>query len=257
MSSSPVKDDGDLRKRKSAGTATLSGKAMDDIYANYVEKKGDEVTKKDQRKNMMQDLQEKGPTYVFVALCIAVVLLTIGGSFHEEPTEDQSHYTTLGVKRMSKADEVKVAYDKLSKELSGDALDEVKDAYKVLSNPRTRRTYDRATPATREELYYKAVKYIGKAGDLQWRTVTSGKNPYLVEVHSGAQRINRHASIHALPPNWARLMTKTSKMLRSAVQLGRINVDAEPELAACHRPQDWRCWWLPCIQGRGPHPENR
>merc|ERR1711904_25693 len=99
--------------------------------------------------------------------------------------------------------------------------------YKVLSNPRSRRTYDRATPATREELYYKAVKAISKSGEgLQWSAVANGKHPYLVEVHSGAARMPRHASIHTMPPNWGRLMTKTSKMLRSNVQLGRINVDA-------------------------------
>lgn len=218
----------DLRKRKSTG---LSKKQEDDIFASFVEKKGEETTKKEESKNMMKKLQDQGPTYVFAALCVAVVLLTIGGSFYEEPQEEQSHYTTLGIKRMCKADEIKISYDKLTKEVSGDNLDEVKDAYKTLSNPRSRRTYDRATPATREELYYKAVKYIGESGDLQWSAVASGKSPYLVEVHSGAHRLPRHASIHTMPPNWGRFMTKTSKMLRSAVQLGRINVDAEPELA--------------------------
>merc|ERR1712199_54390 len=109
----------EMRQRKSAN---MSEKQMDQMFSNYVEGKQEEVTKKEQNKKMINELQDKGPTYVFVALCVAVVLLTIGGSFHDEPTEDRSHYTTLGIKRMSKADEVKVAYDKLSKELSGDAL---------------------------------------------------------------------------------------------------------------------------------------
>merc|ERR1712072_1518876 len=154
-----------MRQRKGA----MSDKEFEKIVSSHIATKGDEVTKKEQQKNMMRDLQEKGPTYVFIGLCVAVVLLTIGGSFHDEPTEDQSHYATLGIKRMCKPEEIKVAHDKLSKELSGDALDEVKEAYKVLSNPRQRRTYDRATPATREELYYKAVKAISKGeGTLQW-----------------------------------------------------------------------------------------
>jgi hypothetical protein len=220
-----------MRQRKGA----MSDKEFEKIVSSHIATKGDEVTKKEQQKNMMRDLQEKGPTYVFIGLCVAVVLLTIGGSFHEEPAEDQSHYSTLGIKRMCKPDEIKIAHDKLIKELSGDSLEEVKEAFKVLSNPRQRRTYDRATPATREELYYKpgAIQYIAKGdGGLQWSSVANGKRPYLVEVHSGAARTPRHASILATPPNWGRLMTKTSKMLRSQVKLARINVDAEPELAA-------------------------
>merc|ERR1711988_1711130 len=182
-------DNDELRKRKSAG---MSSKQLDELYDKYQQTEGEETTKKEQNKNMMRDIQERGPTYVFMGLCIAVVLLTIGGSFHDEPTEDQSHYQTLGIKRMCKPDEIKIAYDKLSKELSGDSLDEVKEAYKVLSNPRSRRTYDRATPATREELYYKAVKAISKSGEgLQWSAVANGKHPYLVEVHSGAARMPR------------------------------------------------------------------
>jgi hypothetical protein len=107
-------------------------------------------------------------------------------------------------------------------------MGEVEEAFKVLNNPRSRRTYDRGTPATREELYYKAVKYIGKDGE-DWKTVAAGK--YMVEVHSGAARLPKTQTIHNRPPNWARLMTKTSKVLNNAVKLGRINVDAEPELA--------------------------
>ena len=58
-------------------------------------------------------LQSNGPVYVFIALAVAVLLLSIGGTFYEEPLEDQSHYMTLGIKRMCKADEIKLAYEKL------------------------------------------------------------------------------------------------------------------------------------------------
>ena len=57
----------------------------------------------------------------------------------------------------------------VSQEASGDALSEVEEAFKTLSNPRQRRTYDRATPASREDLYYKAVKYIGKNDGQSWQ----------------------------------------------------------------------------------------
>jgi len=177
-------------------------------------------------------IQNNLPTYILLGLAVAVVLLTIGQTFHEEPSEEQSHYATLGIKRMCKSEEIQTGYEKAKGELSGDSLAEVEEAYKVLSNPRQRRTYDRATPATREDLYYKAVKYIGKNDGLAWATVASGKTSFMVEVHSGSARLSRHASIHSMPPNWARLMTKTSKILRNNIQLGRINVDAEPELAA-------------------------
>jgi len=205
---------------------------MDDLFSKYADTKETEETTKEQKsKTMMRDLQDKAPTYVLMALAIAVVLLTIGGTFYEEPSEEQSHYQTLGIKRMCKGEEITTGYEKAKKETSGDALADVEEAYKTLSNPRLRRTYDRATPASREELYYKAVKYIGKNDGLSWQAVSSGKTSYMVEVHSGSARISRHASIHSLPPNWARLMTKTSKILRNNIQLGRINVDAEPELA--------------------------
>merc|ERR1712072_166206 len=90
-------------------------------------------------------------------------------------------------------------------------------------------SYDRATPATREELYYKAVKYIGKDG-VDWEQVKNGK--YLIEVHSGAARLPKTATIHNRPPNWGRLMTKCTKVLDNSLNLGRINVDAEPDLVA-------------------------
>jgi len=218
-----------VTQRKSA--KALSPKQMDDLYSTYADgKKGD--GKAPDNKMKTKELQDKAPTYVFIGLVVAVVLLTIGGTFHEEPAEEQSHYSTLGIKRMCKSDEIAISYNKLKQELSGDTLDEVEEAHKILSNPKHRRTYDRATPATREELYYKAVQYIGKSEGLAWKDVASGKNSYMVEVHSGAQRLSRHQSIHSMPPNWGRLMTKTSKILRGNINLGRINVDAEPELAA-------------------------
>jgi len=222
-------DDG-LTKRKAA--TKLSPKEMDNLFSKHAGSKTDEATSKEQKsKTAMRDMQDKAPTYVLLALAVAVVLLTIGGSFHEEPSEEQSHYTTLGIKRMCKSEEISIGYEKAKQETSGDTLADVEEAYKTLSNPRLRRTYDRATPATREDLYYKAVKYIGKNDGLSWQAVSSGKTSYMVEVHSGSARLSRHASIHSMPPNWARLMTKTSKILRNNIQLGRINVDAEPELA--------------------------
>merc|ERR1711966_352993 len=217
-----------VTQRKSA--KALSPKQMDDLFSTYADgKKG--TDKAPDSKMKMKEVQDKAPTYVFIGLVVAVVRLTIGGTFHEEPSEEQSHYSTLGIKRMCKAEEISVGYEKAKKELSGDALADVEEAYKTLSNPRLRRTYDRATPASREDLYYKALKYIGKNDGLSWQAVSSGKTSYMVEVHSGSARISRHASIHSLPPNWARLMTKTSKILRNNIQLGRINIDAEPELA--------------------------
>merc|ERR1712054_734501 len=128
-----------------------------------------------------------------------VILLTIGGSFHEEPSEEQSHYTTLGIKRMCKSEEITIGYEKAKSETSGDTLADVEEAYKTLSNPRLRRTYDRATPATREDLYYKAVKYIGKNDGLSWQAVSSGKTSYMVEVHSGSA-----ASTWTLSQSWPR-----------------------------------------------------
>merc|ERR1711988_38087 len=222
-------DDG-LTKRKAA--AKLSPKEMESLFTKQMGSKTDEATTKEQKsKTAMRDMQDKAPSYVLLGLAVMVILLTIGGSFHEEPSEEQSHYTTLGIKRMCKSEEITIGYEKAKSETSGDTLADVEEAYKTLSNPRLRRTYDRATPATREDLYYKAVKYIGKNDGLSWQAVSSGKTSYMVEVHSGSARISRHASIHSLPPNWARLMTKTSKILRNNIQLGRINVDAEPELA--------------------------
>jgi len=215
-------------KRKGSKTAP-SPKQVDAMFQEYGSKK--DSGEKDS-KAQMRELQDNLPTYVFIGLVVAVVLLTIGGMFHEEPTDEQSHYMTLGIKRMCKSDEIAVAYNKLKLEVSGDTLEEVEEAYKTLSNPKTRRTYDRATPASREDLYYKAVDYIGSNNEgLEWKEVSAGKMSYMVEVHSGAQRLPRQLSIHAMPPNWGRLMTKTSKILRSNIKLGRINVDAEPELA--------------------------
>jgi len=220
----------ELRNRKKV----LSPKAQEGLFNKYSDsKESDDNTKKEaEKKAQIRDIQNNLPTYILLGLAVAVVLLTIGQTFHEEPSEEQSHYMTLGIKRMCKSEEIQSGYEKAKSELSGDALAEVEEAYKVLSNPRQRRTYDRATPATREDLYYKAVKYIGKNDGLAWATVASGKSSFMVEVHSGSARLSRHASIHSMPPNWARLMTKTSKILRNNIQLGRINVDAEPELAA-------------------------
>jgi len=221
----------DLKQRSNA-QKPLSKSDMDTMFTKYADdQETEEAQQESEKKTKMRDLQDKAPTYVLMGLAVAVVLLTIGGTFYEEPTEDQSHYNTLGIKRMCKSDEIEVGYEKAKSETSGDALADVEEAFKALSNPRTRRTYDRATPATRDEQYYKAVQYIGRESELMWSTVASGKNSYMVEVHSGSARINRHASIHSQPPNWARLMTKASKILRNNIQLGRINVDAEPELA--------------------------
>jgi len=221
--------DTELKKRKSNN---LSPKEIDNLFEKFSDNKQNEAKEEgNQSKTMMRDLQDKAPTYILFGLALAVVLLTIGGTFHEEPTEEQSHYMTLGIKRMCKSEEIEVGYEKAKLEVSGDALSEVEEAFKTLSNPRQRRTYDRATPASREDLYYKAVKYIGKNDGQSWQTVSSGKESWMVEVHSGSARLSRYASIHSMPPNWARLMTKTSKILRNNIQLGRINVDAEPELA--------------------------
>lgn len=60
-------------------------------------------------------LKDNGPTYIFIGLVLAVTLLSIGGTFHEEPSDEQSHYTTLGLKRMSKPNEIDVAIAKLKK----------------------------------------------------------------------------------------------------------------------------------------------
>jgi len=220
----------EVRNRKKSA---MSPKEQDALFAKYSDaKESDATTKEAEKKAQFRDIQNNLPTYILLGLAVAVVLLTIGQTFHEEPSEEQSHYATLGIKRMCKSEEIQTGYEKAKGELSGDSLAEVEEAYKVLSNPRQRRTYDRATPATREDLYYKAVKYIGKNDGLAWATVASGKTSFMVEVHSGSARLSRHASIHSMPPNWARLMTKTSKILRNNIQLGRINVDAEPELAA-------------------------
>merc|ERR1719331_1809068 len=164
----------EVRNRKKA----LSPKEMDKLYNKHsTDKETDATNKAAEQKAHMRDIQNNMPSYVLLGLTVAVLLLTIGQTFHEEPSEEQSHCSTLGIKRMCKNDEITVGYEKAKAETSGDALAEVEEAYKTLSNPKLRRTYDRATPATREDLYYKAVKYIGKENDgLTWQTVSSGKN---------------------------------------------------------------------------------
>merc|ERR1712167_405811 len=91
-----VMGEDEVRKRK---TNVMSPKDMDNLFSKYADtKQNEETTKEHKSKSMMRDLQDKAPTYVLMALAVAVVLLTIGGTFHEEPSEEQSHYSTLGIK---------------------------------------------------------------------------------------------------------------------------------------------------------------
>jgi len=161
------------------------------------------------------------------------VLLTFGSAFYEEVAdEDMSHYDTLGVKRMGKGQEIQIAYDKLkSLETSEEKLENIEEAFKVLNNPQKRRVYDRSTPATRDELYYKGMTYLN-ADNYQEQVINSAKQfPWLVEVHGGTHRPPRAGTIH-VPPNWGRLLSKAGKVLQGYVKLGRINVDSDPEFAA-------------------------
>jgi len=172
---------------------------------------------------------------LFIILAVGTVLLTVGSALHEEAAEDdQTHYESLGVKRMAKSSEIEVAYAQLVEQkverLSEDKMSLVEEAYKVLSSPQSRRTYDRTTPATLNELYYKQIEYLTSDNYRSKVMEEDAGVPWLIEIHGASHRPPRAGTIH-IPPNWGRLLTKASKVLQGYVKLGRINVDAESELA--------------------------
>jgi len=184
-----------------------------------------------------------GPMLLFTGLALATVLLTMGSAFHEEVSDDENtHYEALGVKRMAKAIEIEVAYEKLLKiETNEERLIQIEEAYKIIHSPQSRRTYDRGTQATRDDLYYRQIESLTQdnfeelVAQPEAKTST-GINPtqwkpWLIEVHGASHRPPRAGSIH-VPPNWGRLLAKTAKVLQGYVRLGRINTAAQPELAA-------------------------
>ena len=72
-------------------------------------------------------IQNNLPTYILLGLAVAVVLLTIGQSFHEEPSEEQSHYMTLGIKRMCKSEEIQTGYEKAKSEMLASRAETLKE----------------------------------------------------------------------------------------------------------------------------------
>eukprot|EP00656_Telonema_subtile_P015643 TRINITY_DN1822_c0_g1_i1.p1 TRINITY_DN1822_c0_g1~~TRINITY_DN1822_c0_g1_i1.p1 ORF type:complete len:540 (-),score=167.35 TRINITY_DN1822_c0_g1_i1:258-1877(-) len=136
----------------------------------------------------------------------------------------------LGLKRMAAPTEIQIARDRLLElESNVDKRSDIEDAFNTLSNPRSRRSYDRSTPAQRDDLYYKGITYL--TSDNFASEVLSNQSAWLVEVHAGTARPPRVSTIHNTPPNWARLMTKSAKILKGYARLGRINVDEQPGLA--------------------------
>lgn len=226
------------RKPHAAG---IEGAELDKLVESHIKQKHAEAEAapsnanvKSAAKSAWKDFERRGPMVLFILLAIGTVLLTVGSALYEEAGEDdQTHYEALGVKRMAKSTEIEVAYAQLVEQkverLSEDKMNLVEEAYKVLSTPQTRRTYDRTTPATLNELYYKQIEYL-TADNYKSKVVEESDVPWLIEVHGASHRPPRPGSIH-IPPNWGRLLTKAAKVLQGYVKLGRINVDAESELA--------------------------
>merc|ERR1711871_1705514 len=78
------------------------------------QKQNDAAGRGSKAKEAWKDISRAGPVALIGGLVVVTVLLTVGGAFYEEASDDEvSHYEVLGVKRMAKAVEIQVAYDKL------------------------------------------------------------------------------------------------------------------------------------------------
>jgi len=217
------------RSRKAFKTAAQ----LDEAFDNYKSQQGEEKEKsnKQKMKGFMKDVQNYGPMVLLAAFAVFVIILIFGQSFvYEEGPEDENFYNVLGIKRMATPSEIQVAKDKLfAIETDANKKSDIQDAFNTLSNPRSRRSYDRSTPAARDDLYYKGITYLTQ--DNYASEVMSNQSAWMVEIHAGSARPPRVTTIHNTPPNWARLMTKAAKILKGYSKLGRINVDEQAGLA--------------------------
>merc|ERR1712195_8486 len=191
----------------------------------------EEKTNKQKYKGLMKDVTTYGPMVLLASFAVLVVILTLGQSFmYDDGPEDENFYNVLGIKRMATPGEIQIARDGLMEiESNVDKRSDIEDAFTSLSNPRSRRSYDRSTPANRDDLYYKGITYL--TSENYASEVLNNQSTWLVEVHAGSARPPRVSTIHNTPPNWARLMTKSAKILKGYSRLGRLNVDEQAQLA--------------------------
>merc|ERR1712195_375438 len=190
----------------------------------------EEKTNKQKYKGLMKDVTTYGPMVLLASFAVLVVILTLGQSFmYDDGPEDENFYNVLGIKRMATPGEIQIARDGLMEiESNVDKRSDIEDAFTSLSNPRSRRSYDRSTPANRDDLYYKGITYL--TSENYASEVLNNQSTWLVEVHAGSARPPRVSTIHNTPPNWARLMTKSAKILKGYSRLGRLNVDEQAAL---------------------------
>jgi len=225
MASSPT----GARSHKKFQTAAQLDEAFDKFKQQGGEE--EEKTNKQKYKGLMKDVTTYGPMVLLASFAVLVVILTLGQSFmYDDGPEDENFYNVLGIKRMATPGEIQIARDGLMEiESNVDKRSDIEDAFTSLSNPRSRRSYDRSTPANRDDLYYKGITYL--TSENYASEVLNNQSTWLVEVHAGSARPPRVSTIHNTPPNWARLMTKSAKILKGYSRLGRLNVDEQAQLA--------------------------
>lgn len=221
---------GGARNRKKFQTAAQLDEAFDNYKAGQKDEDADK-TGKQKMKGFMKDVSTYGPMVMLCLFAGTVMLLTISQSLsmYDDSPEEENYYNILGIKRMSKQSEIQVAHDKLMEtESNENKRNDIEEAFSTLSNPRSRRSYDRSTPASRDDLYYKGITYL--TAENYATEVLNNQTAWLVEIHSGAARLPRVTTIHNTPPNWGRLMTKSAKILKGYSRLGRINLDEQSAL---------------------------
>merc|ERR1711935_342676 len=228
--SAPNSPGGGARNRKKFQTAAQ----LDEAFDNFKAGQKDEDTEKSGKQKMkgfMKDVSTYGPMVMLCLFAATVLLLTISESLsmYDDSPEEENYYNVLGIKRMAKQSEIQVSHDKLMEtESRENKRNDIEEAFATLSNPRSRRSYDRSTPASRDDLYYKGITYL--TSENYANEVLNNQTAWLVEIHSGAARLPRVTTIHNTPPNWGRLMTKAAKILKGYSRLGRINLDEQAAL---------------------------
>jgi hypothetical protein len=219
------------RSRKKIQTAAQRDEAFD----NYQQQQGTgsepDKTNKQKVKGFMKEVTHYAPMVALAAFVVFVLIAILFQDYMmDESPEDENFYHVLGIKRMATPPEIQVAHDHLLEiETNVDKRADIEAAYSRLSNPRSRRSYDRSIPASKDDLYYKGITYLTEENYAT--EVLNNQSAWLVEIHAGSARPPRVSTIHNTPPNWARLMTKAAKILKGFSRLGRINVDAQPALA--------------------------
>merc|ERR1719174_1010221 len=173
------------RSRKAFKTSAQLDEAFDNFKSQQSE---EEKTNKQKMKGFMKDVQNYGPVVLLSVFALFVIILVFGQSFvYEDGPEDENFYNVLGIKRMATPAEIQVAKDKLFHlETDAHKRSDIEDAFNTLSNPRSRRSYDRSTPAGRDDLYYKGITYLTQ--DNYANEVMNNQSAWMVEIHAGSAR---------------------------------------------------------------------